>query len=171
MATVSRDLPERPHLDVPKREARELLDLCKKSDPDALERIRRRHPKFKNVTDDAAIASIKLSDAQLVVAREYGLSNWSMLKRRIGAHSAANALHAAIRADDREVVVSILRANPEMLYLPVWSGNLGTSYEPRRQSWPARNYSRLCRTRRKRLSARFCSRGAPRKNRVCALAA
>jgi Ankyrin repeat len=125
MATVSRDLPERPHLDVPKREARELLDLCKKSDPDALERIRRRHPKFKNVTDDAAITSIKLSDAQLVVAREYGLSNWSTLKQRIGAHSAANALHAAIRADDREVVVSILRANPEMLHLPVWSGNWG----------------------------------------------
>lgn len=125
MATVSRDLPERPHLDVPKREARELLDLCKKSDPDALERIRRRHPKFKNVIEDAAIASIKLSDAQLVVAREYGLSNWSTLKRRIGAHSAANALHAAIRADDREAVVAILRANPEMLHLPVWSGNWG----------------------------------------------
>lgn len=125
MATVSRDLPERPHLDVPKREARELLDLCKKNDPDALERIRRRHPKFKNVTDDAAIASIKLSDAQFVVAREYGLSNWSTLKLRIGAHSAANALHAAIRADDREAVVSILRANPEMLHLPVWSGNWG----------------------------------------------
>jgi hypothetical protein len=125
MATVSRDLPERPHLDVPKREARELLDLCKKRDPDALERIRRRHPKFKNVTNDAAIASIKLSDAQLVVAREYGLSNWSTLKQRIGANSAANALHAAIRADDREAVVSILRANPEMLDLPVWSGNWG----------------------------------------------
>ena len=125
MATVSRDLPERPHLDVPKREARELLDLCKKSDPDALERIRRRHPKFKNVSDDAAIASIKLSDAQLVVAREYGLSNWSTLKQRIGAHSAANALHAAIRADDRKAVVSILRANPEMLHLPVWNGDWG----------------------------------------------
>lgn len=125
MATVSRDLPERPHLDVPKREARELLDLCKKSDPDALERIRRRHPKFKNVNDEAAIASIKLSDAQLVVAREYGLSNWSTLKQRIGVHSAANALHAAITADDREAVVSILRAHPEMLHLPVWSGNWG----------------------------------------------
>ena len=37
MATVSRDLPEQPHLDVPKREARELLNLCRKSDPDALE--------------------------------------------------------------------------------------------------------------------------------------
>ena len=126
MTTVSRTLPERPHLDVPKREARELLDQCQKRDHDALERIRRRHPKFKDITDDAAIAlGLKLSDAQLVVAREYGLSNWTTLKQRIGADSAANALHAAIRDDDREAVVAILRANPEMLHLPVWSGNWG----------------------------------------------
>ena len=124
MTTVSRRLPERPHLDVPRREARELLDQCKKRDKDALERIRRRHPDFKDVPDDAAIAiGLKLSDAQLVVAREYGLSNWTMLKQRIEANSIANALYAAIRDDDREAVVAILGANPEMLHLPVWSGN------------------------------------------------
>lgn len=110
MATVSRRLPERPHLDVPKREARELLDQCQKGNHDAVERIRRRLPKFKDVTDDAAIAiSVKLSDAQIVIAREYGLSNWTALKRRIGAHSSASALHSAIRANDRESVVAILR--------------------------------------------------------------
>ncbi|HWY67358.1 MAG TPA: hypothetical protein VNX88_01775 [Terriglobales bacterium] len=126
MATVSRGLPERPHLDVPKREARELLDQCREGNHDALERIRRRHAKFKNVTDDSAIAvGFKLSDAQLVIAREYGLSNWASLKQRIGAHSAASALHASIAANDRETVVAILRANPEMLHLPVWSGNWG----------------------------------------------
>ncbi|HWC18065.1 MAG TPA: hypothetical protein VG498_13680 [Terriglobales bacterium] len=126
MATVSRSLPERPHLNVPKREARQLLDQSRKGDRHALERIRRRHPKFKDVTDDAAITlSFKLSDAQLVVAREYGLSNWTALKQRIGAHSAASALQDAIGADERERVVAILRANPEMLHLPVWSGNWG----------------------------------------------
>src|SRR5215470_2262012 len=126
MPTVSRGLPERPHLDVPKREARELLDQCRQGNHDALERIRRRHPKFKNVTDNSAIAvSFKLSDAQLVIAREYGLSNWTALKQRIGAHSAADALRDAIASDDRETVVAILRANPEMLHLPVWSGNWG----------------------------------------------
>lgn len=126
MATVSRDLPQRPHLDVPKREARELLDQCRKSDRDALERIRRRHPKFKDVTDDSAIVvSLNLSDAQLVVAREYGLSNWTALKQRIAAASVASTLQTAIAADDREKVVAMLRANPEMLHLPVWSGNWG----------------------------------------------
>jgi hypothetical protein len=29
MATVSRRLPARPHLDIPKREARELLNACR----------------------------------------------------------------------------------------------------------------------------------------------
>ena len=47
MATVSRGLPERPHLDVPKREARELLDDWRRGDPDALERIRHRHPRLR----------------------------------------------------------------------------------------------------------------------------
>lgn len=126
MPTVSRGLPERPHLDVPKREARELLDQCRQAAEDALERIRRRHPKFKNVADDSAVAaSFKLSDAQLVIAREYGLSSWTLLKQRINAHSAANALREAIAADERERVIAILRTHPEMLHLPVWSGNWG----------------------------------------------
>jgi hypothetical protein len=126
MATVSRGLPDEPHLDVPKREARELLDLCRSGDAEALDRIRRRHPKFKDATDAAALAAgIKLADAQLVIAREYGFSTWTALKERIAARSAASALQVAIRAGDRDGVVAILRANPEMLHLPVRSGNWG----------------------------------------------
>ncbi|HTL16845.1 MAG TPA: ankyrin repeat domain-containing protein [Patescibacteria group bacterium] len=126
MATVSRGLPERPHLDIPKREARELLEQSKKGQAEALERIGRRHPKFKEGVDKAAIASsFKLSDAQLVIAREYGFNNWTALKQRIEAHSAAGELQEAIRAGERERVIKILRANPEMLHLPVWSGNWG----------------------------------------------
>lgn len=126
MPTVSRNLPSRPHLDVPKRQARELLDLCRKGERDALDRILRRHPKFKDLPEDGALAvSVKLSDAQLVVAREYGFSSWAALKRRIAARSAVDALEEAIRNADREAVVAILRACPEMLDLPVVSGNWG----------------------------------------------
>ena len=126
MATVSRGLPERPHLDVPKREARELLDSWRKAERDALDRIRQRHPKFKAAADEAIVAAaFKLSDAQLVIAREYGFSNWTALKQRIAASSAAGALQEAIRVGDRDAVVAILRASPRMLHLPVWSGNWG----------------------------------------------
>jgi hypothetical protein len=126
MPTVSRGLPEQPHLDVPKQEARELLERWRKKERDALERIRQRHPKLKDLGDDAIVAAaLKLSDAQLVIAREYGFSNWAALKKRIAAHSAAGALRSAIHAGDRERVIAILREAPEMLHLPVWSGNWG----------------------------------------------
>jgi ankyrin repeat protein len=126
MATVSRGLPEQPHLDIPKREARELLGLWRKGDRDALDRARRRHPRFKDAPEDAVLAaSFKLNDAQLVIAREYGFSDWTALKQRIAARSAAGALQKAIGTGNCDGVVDLLRANPEMLHLPVWSGNWG----------------------------------------------
>src|SRR6267143_1949284 len=119
MATVSRGLPDKPHLDVPKREARELLKEWRAGLPEALDRIRRRHPKFREA-DHAAISAAKflLNDAQLVLAREYGFSNWAELKERINASTVAGLLQEAIHKDDRETVVRLLRANPNLLNIP-----------------------------------------------------
>ena len=126
MSTVSRGLPERPHLDVPKREARELLDDWRKRDPDALERIRGRHPRFRDADDPAAPgAAFRLSDAQLVIAREYGFTNWAQLKQRIDSNSSARALALAIRADDRDAARRIVEAEPHLLHVPLVSGNWG----------------------------------------------
>jgi hypothetical protein len=126
MTTVSRGLPERPHLDVPKREARELLDLWRNGDRDALDRIRRCHPRFADA-DDARVAAgpCRLSDAQYVIAREYGLAHWTELKQRIAVDSVARELMAAIRADDRAAAVRLVQAHPEVLHIPLWSGNWG----------------------------------------------
>lgn len=126
MATVSRGLPEKPHLDVPKRQARALLKEWRESSPEALERIGRRHPRFRKA-GAAAISAGKflLNDAQLVVAREYGFSNWAELKERIKANTVAGLLQDAIHQDDRETVVRLLRANPNLLHIPLWSGNWG----------------------------------------------
>ena len=65
MATVSRGLPQQPHLDVPKRESRELLAHWRERRPEALERIQRQHPRFKDV-QTAAIAEgvFKLARAE-----------------------------------------------------------------------------------------------------------
>jgi hypothetical protein len=126
MATVSRGLPERPHLDVPKREARQLLDDWRTGDPDALERIRARHPRFRDA-DDAAVATaaFRLSDAQLVIAREYGFTHWAQMKQRIDANSLARELAVAIRAGDRDAAVRIVQAEPQLLHVPLLSGNWG----------------------------------------------
>ncbi len=126
MPTVSRRLPPQPHLDVPKREARELLSAWRKAEPAACDRIRRRHPKFKDANDDAiAAAAFKLSDAQCVVAREYGFAHWTELKVRVDASATAAELDRAIRADERPTVVRLVRAHPPLLHVPVVSGNWG----------------------------------------------
>src|SRR6266481_4862753 len=106
MATVSRGLPQRPHLNVPKREARELLQQFRHGSPDALDRIRGRHPKFHDTADDSLrAATFRLSDAQCVIAREYGFSNWGELKQRIDGQTAAAHLLKAISTGDRDTVV------------------------------------------------------------------
>jgi hypothetical protein len=126
MATVSRRLPERPHLDVPKREARELLNQWRNGEPDAFGRIRRRHPRFAK-SDDSALAAgpFRLSDAQLVIAREYGFAHWAELKQRIAANSLTKALETAIRANDRDAAVRLIQMRPELLHLPIVSGDWG----------------------------------------------
>lgn len=126
MPTVSRGLPEKPHLDVPKREARVLLQQWSDRIPAALDRIRGRHPKYQHANETAlAAAKPRLSDAQLVVAREYGFSNWTDLKQRIESNPLAHALEIAIRADDRQQVAALLRDCPALLHVPVSSGNWG----------------------------------------------
>jgi hypothetical protein len=129
MATVSRDLPSRPHLDVPKREARALLKDFRAGKTEALERIARRHPRFKEasplLSSKREDRKFLLNDAQLVIAREYGFLNWAELKERIDGNTVAKLLQEAIHKDDRESVVRLLRAHPNMLHIPLWSGNWG----------------------------------------------
>lgn len=126
MPNVKRRLPAQPHLDVPKREARELLDQWRDAVPAALDRIRAEHPRFHTAADAAIAAGpFQLSDAQLVLAREYGFSSWAELKLRIEANPQAEALEKAIRAGDRDGVVQVLRDHPRLLHLPVRSGSWG----------------------------------------------
>ena len=124
-STVSRDLPANPHIDVPKKQARELLRQCKAKSVDAIDRIKRRHPKFGTADDDAIDARLKLSDAQLVIAGEYGFSSWRQLKERITGDTVVQLIHKAIRSNDTTAVTQLLTAHPNLLHVPVWSGNWG----------------------------------------------
>jgi hypothetical protein len=125
MSTVSRDLPSNPHLDVPKLQARELLQQCMAKANDALERVRHRHPKLRTADDDALSTRLKLSDTQLVIAREYGFSSWTQLKERITGNTVAQLIDKAIRANDAESVTRLLTDYPNLLHVPVRSGNWG----------------------------------------------
>lgn len=125
MSTVSRGLPAQPHLDIPKQQARELLRQCKAKSTHALDRIRRQHPRFKTAEDDAIVAGLKLSGAQFVIAQEYGFSSWTQLKERITGNTAAQLIDKAIRSNDAAAVTQLLTAYPNLLHVPVRSGNWG----------------------------------------------
>lgn len=125
MSTVSRGLPAQPHLDVPKQQARELLKQCKAKSTDALDRVRRQYAKLRNLDDDSLSIRVKLSTAQLVIAREYGFSSWTQLKERITGNTAAQLIDKAIRSNDAAAVTQLLNAYPNLLHVPVSSGNWG----------------------------------------------
>lgn len=126
MPTVSRGLPARPHLDVPKRQARELLADWRAAVPEAFDRIRGRHPRFKDASDTVIAAGpFRLSDAHLVIAREYTYATWPALKRRIELNAFSHDLAAALHDGGADTIVRILREHPDLLHLPVRGGNWG----------------------------------------------
>ncbi len=71
------DLPDRPSIEQQRKRARELLRAARIGDPIALDRFRRYQPRF------AVGASLRLADAQLVIAREYGLPSWPRLAAQL----------------------------------------------------------------------------------------
>jgi hypothetical protein len=79
-----RRLPSNPDLDHLKYQAKDLLKEHAARDAGAAQRIREFHPRFHRATDaEIFVAHLKLSDAQLTIARESGFPSWARLKRHI----------------------------------------------------------------------------------------
>ena len=77
-------LPQDAHLDHLKYQAKDLLTAIALRDTQAAQRLREFHPAFHAATDPAIFDSkLKLSDAQLAIAREYGFPNWMRLRKHI----------------------------------------------------------------------------------------
>lgn len=77
-------LPSRPNLDHLKYQAKDLFKAWKEEDTEAFARIREFHPKFADKSkQEVRDAQFLLSDAKLVIAREYGFKSWTKLKRHI----------------------------------------------------------------------------------------
>jgi hypothetical protein len=80
----SKSLPSSPSLDHLKYQAKDLLNASKTGNPEAFSRIREFHPKFAGQSRaDVQVARVSLSDAQLVIAREYGFESWPALKQHV----------------------------------------------------------------------------------------
>jgi Ankyrin repeats (many copies) len=74
-------LPPNPDLEHLKHQAKDLLRAHQAATPEACQRIREFHPRFRSLSD-AAIAgtAFALSDAQLTIARERGFASWPRLR-------------------------------------------------------------------------------------------
>jgi hypothetical protein len=91
-----RHLPVRPDLQQLRHQARDLLRAFKQEDPSAIEDLRKHHPKAKEP------ANVKLADAQLALARSYGVRSWPRL---VLACKVIDAIWEDRSEDLRELVI------------------------------------------------------------------
>jgi ankyrin repeat protein len=75
-------LPEHPSLEQYKKQAKELHHAVIAGTPEALERVHRHHPRWREA-NDGSDPSFSLTDAQLVLAREHGYASWPAFARQI----------------------------------------------------------------------------------------
>ncbi len=88
-------LPDRPHLDQLKKQAKDLLAAYKSGDPAAFARFREALPAAAARDDhDIGNLALRLHDAQSCVAREYGFTSWRELSSFVVARRAYSADHA-----------------------------------------------------------------------------
>jgi hypothetical protein len=89
-----RPLPPKPDLDHLKYQAKDLLRDQALRDLAAAQRIREFHPRFARANDAEIFdAHLRLSDAQLVIARESGFPSWARLRRHIASPTLSNQLN------------------------------------------------------------------------------
>src|SRR5919204_6657772 len=94
-----RPLPPRLSLEFERKEAKALLRRLRAGDPEALARARARHPAI----DASESSQIRLADAQLVIAREYGFASWPRLVRYFGdVDRQRHGLHRYLAQPDRD---------------------------------------------------------------------
>src|SRR5262245_17871415 len=117
---MSKSLPSRPNLEQLKNQAKDLLKNYKTADAQAVERIQANHPNYSNAAEtEIRAAKLSLSDAQLVIAREYGFASWRQLKEHVESLLLETAdpvelFKRAFKTDDAVFLRKLLERFPEM---------------------------------------------------------
>jgi ankyrin repeat protein len=100
---ADRHFPVRPNLEQLKHQAKDLLRAIKQGEPSALAELKKYHPKA--ITPENA----KLADAQLVLARSYGLPSWPRM-------ATACRMTDAIWRGDIDAVRELVLNDPRLLH-------------------------------------------------------
>lgn len=80
-----KSLPEHPHWDHLRQQAKDLLSGLRAAQPEALQRLQAAAPQLLGAP------RIALHDAQHILAREYGFATWTELKSEVAARMVARA--------------------------------------------------------------------------------
>lgn len=118
---MAKVLPSNPNLEYEKKQAKALLKAYRVGDPVAVERVHASHPRLQNIPEKSIPPDqLKLSDAQLVIAREYGFSSWPQLKNQIetlreGLNETFRQFARAVQEGNTARVRELLEATPELV--------------------------------------------------------
>ena len=97
-----RSLPVKPNIENLRKQAKSLLDAFRSGDPEAISAFGGLHSR------DVSAESVRLADAQLVLARLYRYPSWPRIL-------IAARLCAAVSRDDLETVRDLVMKHPELL--------------------------------------------------------
>ncbi|MEO8611004.1 MAG: ankyrin repeat domain-containing protein [Chloroflexota bacterium] len=117
---MTKTLPQNPNLDYDRKQAKALFKAYQAGDAAASERVRVAHPRLENVPQKSIPTDeFKLSDAQLVIAREYGFSSWPKLKQHIealqaGLNTTIQQFADAVQHENVAQVRALLKTTPAL---------------------------------------------------------
>lgn len=120
---MQKPLPLHPNLEQLKKQAKLILRGQRAADPHVLRQIQEHHPLWRKSSEEALRAArFTLSDAQLVVANQYGFATWAALKARVLSKAAAPgsdvSVHTFLKAayrGDVAALTAFLDAHPELI--------------------------------------------------------
>ncbi|MBT3342633.1 MAG: ankyrin repeat domain-containing protein [Gemmatimonadetes bacterium] len=116
MSTPTRRLPDSPNLEHLRKQAKDLQRDHQTGRAEALRRVRESLPKLVGAAiADIAVAVISRTDAQLVIAREYGFGSWPLLVQAIHApQSPAGSMRSAIDQGNVTAITEMLQQIPDL---------------------------------------------------------
>ena len=84
--SAEKSIPARPSVEQYRKQAKDLVKERARLQPEALGRIRRHHPRLRELSEtQLRAAAFTLSDAQLVLAREHAFKTWPEFMRHVAS--------------------------------------------------------------------------------------
>jgi hypothetical protein len=116
-------LPARPSLEQYKKQAKDFAKLANSGDAEVFQRVKKYHPHAAHLLDAEILSTnFALTDAQLVIAREYGFDSWPKFAKHIEGLTRQNSpisrfefAAEAIVTGDAGALESLLRDHPELV--------------------------------------------------------